>query len=210
VLRRTGHCIVVRRCPSLQTGTGGEHETFRPPHQVVAKRRRDLSEWFGLGLSGAVIVGGMGSLISQLASTTLRLWRWIVAVTAIALCSGLSLHLTDTFAPLAKRDATLARPDGVVRTAPTPALAALRKNLSRLASRTDVAPGYAEDLAGATAFYDAHSGPLLWVTESGISPRGIWSLLRSAMPTIGAARPRFRLASAARRNHLPRQRPGRD
>jgi hypothetical protein len=43
---------------------------------------------------------------------------------------------------------------------------------SRLVSRTDVAPGYAEDLAGATAFYDAHSGPLLWVTESGISPRG--------------------------------------
>ena len=69
VLRRTGHCIVVRRCPSLQTGTGGEHETFRPPHQVVAKRRRDLSEWFSPGLSGAVIVGGVGLLVLQLAST---------------------------------------------------------------------------------------------------------------------------------------------
>ena len=38
---------------------GGEHKTFRPPHLVVAKRRRGLSEWCSLGLSGAVIVGGV-------------------------------------------------------------------------------------------------------------------------------------------------------
>jgi len=67
---------------------------------------------------------------------------------------------------------TPARPDGFARTAPTPALAALRENLSQLASRTNVAPAYAEDLAAATAFYDAHSGPLVWVTERGISERG--------------------------------------
>ena len=48
---------------------GGEHKTLHPPHQVVAKRRRDLSEWFSLGLSGAVIVGGVGLLVLQLAST---------------------------------------------------------------------------------------------------------------------------------------------
>ena len=106
---------------------------------------------------------------------TLRLWRWIVAVIAIALYSGLSLHLTGTLAPWAKRGAHLgtpAWPDGLARTAPTPALAALRKNLSQLAGRTNATPAYAEDLAAATAFYDAHSGPLLWVTESGISDRG--------------------------------------
>src|SRR5262245_26530254 len=108
----------------------------------------------------------------MLRPATLRLWRWIVAVTAIALYSGLSLHLTGTLAPWAKRRADLARPDGLARTAPTPALAALRKNLSQFASLTNVAPAYAEDLAAATACYDAHSGPLLWVTESGISERG--------------------------------------
>jgi len=82
------------------------------------------------------------------------------------------LHLTGTLAPWARRDARLARPDGVARTAASPALAAVRKNLSQLASRTNVAPAYAEDLAAATAFYDAHNGPLLWVTESGILQRG--------------------------------------
>jgi len=95
----------------------------------------------------------------------LRLWCWIVAVTAIALYSGLSLHLTGTLAPWAKRG-------GLTHTAPTPALVALRKNLSQLASRTNVAPAYAEDLAAMIAFYDAHGGPLLWVRESGISERG--------------------------------------
>jgi murein L,D-transpeptidase YcbB/YkuD len=103
---------------------------------------------------------------------TLRFWRWIVAVTAVALYSGLSLHLTGTLAPWAKRRADLGQPDGLARTAPTPALAALRKNLSQLASRTNVAPAYAEDLAAATAFYGAYSGSLLWVTENGISKRG--------------------------------------
>jgi murein L,D-transpeptidase YcbB/YkuD len=95
----------------------------------------------------------------------LRLWCWIVAVAAIALYSGLSLHLTGTLAPWAKRD-------GLAHTAPTPALVALRNNLSQLASRTNVAPAYAEDLAAMIAFYDAHGGPLLWVKESGISERG--------------------------------------
>jgi L,D-transpeptidase YcbB len=99
----------------------------------------------------------------MLRRATLR--RWIVAVIAIGLCAGLSLRLTGTLAPWVKLD-------GFARTTPTPALAALRKNLSQLASRTNVAAAYAEDLAAATAFYDAHSGPLLWVTESGISERG--------------------------------------
>jgi murein L,D-transpeptidase YcbB/YkuD len=80
------------------------------------------------------------------------------------------LHLTGTLAPWARRDARLAR-DGVPRTPPSPALAAVRKNLSQLANQTNVAPAYAEDLAAATAFYDAHSGPL-WVAESGILQRG--------------------------------------
>ena len=107
----------------------------------------------------------------MLRPATLRLWLWIAAVTAVALY----LHLTGTLAPWVRRGADLgtpARPDGFARTAPTPALAALRENLSQLASRTNVAPAYAEDLAAATAFYDAHSGPLVWVTERGISERG--------------------------------------
>jgi L,D-transpeptidase YcbB len=102
----------------------------------------------------------------------LRLWRWIVAaVTAIALYCGLSLYLTGTMAPWVKREASRTRPY-IVRTAATPALTALRNNLSQLASRTNIAAADAEDLAAATAFYDALGGPLLWVTESRISQRG--------------------------------------
>src|SRR5215471_2041274 len=108
----------------------------------------------------------------MLRPVTLRQWPWIVAVTAIALYCGLSLYLTGTLAPWAKRDAGRAWLHGVVRSAPTPALAALRKNLSQLAGRTNAAPVDAEDLAAATAFYDALGGPLLWVTESRISERG--------------------------------------
>jgi len=108
----------------------------------------------------------------MLRPASLRLWHWIVAVTAIALFSGLALYLTGTVAPWAKRDASRARTEGAARSAPTPMLAALRKNLSQLASRTNAAPVDSEDLAAATAFYDAHSGPLLWVTESRISERG--------------------------------------
>jgi len=95
-----------------------------------------------------------------------RLWRWTVAVTtAIALGFGLTLHLTGTSAPWANlADLGL--------TAPSPVLAAVRKRLSELAGRTDAAPANAEDLAAATAFYNARSGSLLWVTESGISGRG--------------------------------------
>jgi L,D-transpeptidase YcbB len=95
-----------------------------------------------------------------------RLWRWTVAVTAaIALGFGLVLHLTGTSAPWTKLD-------GLGLTAPSPALAAVRKKLSELAGGAGVAPANAEDLAAATAFYNARSGSLLWVTESGISERG--------------------------------------
>src|SRR5262245_40935778 len=105
---------------------------------------------------------------ATLRPATLRLWRWIAAVTAIALYCGLSLQLTGTLAPWAN----LTDLGALVRPAPTPALAALRNTLSQLANRTNVAPAYAEDLAAATAFYNAHGGPLLWVTEGGISERG--------------------------------------
>ncbi|MFZ1106191.1 MAG: L,D-transpeptidase family protein [Hyphomicrobiaceae bacterium] len=91
----------------------------------------------------------------------MRLWRWIVAVAAAALCPALALHLTGTLALPAKWA-------DLGRAAPTPAEIAARRHLSELASR----PGgvHAEDLAAATAFY-AHSG-LLWVTEDGFSQRG--------------------------------------
>jgi L,D-transpeptidase YcbB len=101
----------------------------------------------------------------MLRPVTVRGWCWVVAVSAIALYSGLSLHLTGTLAPWVG-------PDFLGRTGPAPALAALRSNLAQLSSRTNLAPAQAEDLAAATAFYSAHSGPLLWVTESGFSKRG--------------------------------------
>jgi L,D-transpeptidase YcbB len=97
---------------------------------------------------------------------TWRLWRWIAAVAAIALCSGLLLHLAGTPAPWAKLG-------DLVRTAPTAAEVALHKKLSELAGRANVAPADADDLAAATAFYNAHRGSLLWVTESRLSERGI-------------------------------------
>jgi L,D-transpeptidase YcbB len=101
--------------------------------------------------------------------TTLRLGLGIVALTTVALCFALSFHLTRNSASRASQGA----PE---RTAPSPAAdplrAALRKALPRLAGRADVAPADAQDLAGATAFYNAGTGPLLWVTGSGISERG--------------------------------------
>src|SRR5688572_17061200 len=101
----------------------------------------------------------------MLRPATLRLWRWTVAVAAVALCFGLSLHLTGTSAPWPKLG-------DLVRPAPTAAQVALRKKLSELAGRTKLAPAAAEDLAAATAFYNVHSGSLLWVAESGVSERG--------------------------------------
>src|SRR5262245_41867338 len=93
----------------------------------------------------------------------LRLLRAIVAVTAIALYCGVSLQLTGTVAPWAMWEALMP---------PTPERAAVRKALSELAGRTNAGPVDAADLAAATAFYGRHGGPLLWVTQSGISPQG--------------------------------------
>ena len=104
----------------------------------------------------------------MLRPATLRVWCWIVAVSLIALFSAVSLHLTGTLVPWAN----LADLRTFVRPAPNPALVALRSSLSQLAGRTNVAPPDAEDLAAATAYYTTLSGPLLWLTESGISERG--------------------------------------
>jgi murein L,D-transpeptidase YcbB/YkuD len=100
----------------------------------------------------------------------LRHWRWIVALTAVAVCSGLAFHVIGTLAPWAE-------PDGLALTAPAPAAptsahAAVRKAVSELTSRANFAPAHPQDLAATTAFYNAHGRRLLWVTESGISARG--------------------------------------
>jgi murein L,D-transpeptidase YcbB/YkuD len=97
----------------------------------------------------------------------LRLWRWIAAVAVGALCSGLALYSTGALAPVAKWETA-----ALLRPAPSPALIALRKALSEPAGRANVTPAPAEDLAAVTAFYSAHSGPLLWVTDEGFSARG--------------------------------------
>src|SRR5690242_11941609 len=111
----------------------------------------------------------------MLRSASLRLWRWILAVTAVALCLSPLLQLTGTWAPWTKLAAELwelASPDGLLRSAPTPAVAAVRKNLAQRLARGSATAGLAEDLTAAIAFYEARNGPLLWVTESGISERG--------------------------------------
>ena len=94
----------------------------------------------------------------------MRLWGWIVAVTAVGLFFGVSLRSPGTVTEWVKLGATFWSP-------PTPALTAVRNTLSQLASRT-AAPTNAEDLAAATAFYNANGASLLWVTETGISERG--------------------------------------
>lgn len=107
----------------------------------------------------------------MLRPATLRLWLGIVALTTVALCVGLSFYLIRTSAPSAARIG-LERTAPAPSPAPDPVRAALRKTLSRLPGRTNVAPADAQDLAAATAFYNAQSGPLLWVTAGGISERG--------------------------------------
>jgi murein L,D-transpeptidase YcbB/YkuD len=100
----------------------------------------------------------------MLRTATSRLWRWTAAaVAAIAFCSGLALYQAGTVAPWATLSLAL--------TAPTPAEAALRKSLSDLATRANVAPARARDLAAAAAYYEARRG-LLWVTEDGLTARG--------------------------------------
>jgi L,D-transpeptidase YcbB len=107
-----------------------------------------------------------------LRQATLRLWPWIAAGIAIALYSAASLHLTGTLAPWANLVADIGTRVRQEILAPSPALAAVRKTLAQLAGRANVPPAHAQDLAAAAAFYDAHSGPLLWITESGISVLG--------------------------------------
>jgi murein L,D-transpeptidase YcbB/YkuD len=98
----------------------------------------------------------------------MKLWHWIVVGSATALICVVSFHLSKRGAELE----TLAPPDNLAHKGPTPALVALRDNLSQLARQTNVAAVHAEDLAAASAFYGTQSGPLLWVTESGFSERG--------------------------------------
>jgi murein L,D-transpeptidase YcbB/YkuD len=93
-----------------------------------------------------------------------RLWLWIGAVPAIAVYSGLAWQ-NNTLAPWGKLD-------GLGLSAPSPAQTAVRKKLAELAGRANIGPADAEDLAAATTYYDAQSGPLLWVTEAGLSERG--------------------------------------
>jgi murein L,D-transpeptidase YcbB/YkuD len=99
-----------------------------------------------------------------LGRAALRLLPQLVVAAAIAAYSGLA-HLTGTLAPWTKLDI-------LAFTAPDPARVAVRRALAELASRTKAAPADTDDLAAATRFYDAHGGPLLWVTESGFSERG--------------------------------------
>jgi L,D-transpeptidase YcbB len=149
----------------------------------------------------------------MLRPATLISWRWLVAVTVVGLCLGAYLQLSGTLASWTKLGGelgTLAWPEGLLRTAPSPALAAVRKNLSQRLARGNVAPGFAGDLSAAIAFYEARSGELLWVSEGGISERGnrIISEIRKAddwglnardfslpKPAVGALSPELEAAA---------------
>jgi len=103
----------------------------------------------------------------------LKLPPWTVALTLVALGSGLGLHLTGTLsAP--ERLAGLETPDekAAARAPPSPTLVVLRTSLAALARKADVSAAYAEDLAAMTAFYAADGAELLWTDETSISARG--------------------------------------
>jgi murein L,D-transpeptidase YcbB/YkuD len=92
-------------------------------------------------------------------------------VAAGVLCTGTSLHLAGKL-DLPANLAVPAALNDLVRAEPTPAEVALRKKLSELGGRSSPGVGSAEELAAVAAFYNARSG-LLWVTEEGLSDRGV-------------------------------------
>jgi murein L,D-transpeptidase YcbB/YkuD len=109
--------------------------------------------------------GGTEFRGAMVRSASFRPWLWTIAVTTITICSGLALHLAGAWAPWAGLK-------GLTAAAPSPARVAVRKALLELASRANIAPADADDLAAAARFYNAHGGPLLWVAESALAERG--------------------------------------
>jgi L,D-transpeptidase YcbB len=102
-------------------------------------------------------------------SGLLRLIYWFLAAAAVAFVAGLWFFLPGTSAKhipdLMTVGHFLQRADPAV--APSPALIMLRKVLPDLARQA-----HPDDRAAMTTFYEERRGPLLWVTETGLSDKG--------------------------------------
>ena len=141
-------------------------------------------------------------------SGLLKLSYWFVAATAVVLVAGVWWRLAHLRSPAATHGADQvalgeqAQPADHARTPDSPALVQLRQMLPALAKQAD-----ADDRAAIAAFYEARSGPLLWVTETGVSEKGAavitelgnaddWGLRSSDFPvpqlSLGHLSPRLR------------------
>ena len=108
-------------------------------------------------------------------SGLLRLLYWSLAAAAVAFVAGIWFFLPGTSAKhiadlkhipdLMTVGHSLQPTDPAV--APSPTFIVLRKMLPELARRA-----HPDDRAAMTTFYEERRGPLLWVTETGLSDKG--------------------------------------
>jgi murein L,D-transpeptidase YcbB/YkuD len=102
-------------------------------------------------------------------SGLLTLLYWSLAATAVAFVAGLWFFLPCTSAKhipdLITGGHSMQPTDQAV--APSPTLIMLRKMLPELVKRA-----HPDDRAAITSFYEERRGPLMWVTETGLSDKG--------------------------------------
>ena len=102
-------------------------------------------------------------------SGLLRVLYWSLAAAAVAFVAGIWFFLPGTSAKhitdLVTGGRSMQPTDQTV--APSPTLVMLRKMLPELAR-----PAHPDDRAALTTFYEERRGPLIWVTESGLSDKG--------------------------------------
>ena len=102
-------------------------------------------------------------------SGLLRVLYWSLAAAAVAFVAGIWFFLPGTSAKhitdLVTGGRSMQPTDQAV--APSPTLVMLRKMLPELAR-----PAHPDDRAALTTFYEERRGPLIWVTETGLSDKG--------------------------------------
>ncbi len=98
----------------------------------------------------------------------LKVSYWLVTVTAVALTVGVWFRVAAPSGPSANSEPEIMtaalEPAAAPAPPPSPALAALRRQLPQLAKR-----GHPDDVAAVRSYYETHA--LLWITDSGFSPR---------------------------------------
>jgi L,D-transpeptidase YcbB len=94
---------------------------------------------------------------------------WSLAATAVAFVAGLWFFLPGTSAKHITDPVTGGRstPPADQAAPPSPTLLLLRKMLPELVKRA-----HPDDRAAMTTFYEERRGPLMWVTETGLSDKG--------------------------------------